>query len=191
VQRHLQRADSPQRPDHGGPAGHVRLHRRHALRRLEVVAAGVKRHALAHQDDRRQIARPGGVVLQDDKAWRRLRSLGHGQQGVHPQRLHLAALQHLHPQTGGIRRGGRRLGQIRRRADVGRQVDQIARQRHTGDHCLGLFNHFLHGRHLLRLHHQIKSLDLGRGFFSLARGLIAVQRQPRAFDHGIGRRRSG
>ena len=53
------RGDQPQRAEHGRPAGHVGVHRRHAVAGLDVQPAGVEGDALADEHDVR--ARPGAA----------------------------------------------------------------------------------------------------------------------------------
>src|SRR5690606_9583001 len=125
--------------EHAGAAAHVELHLVHGRRRLERNAAGVEGKSLADQHVRllRGLA---ALVFEDDQPGRLAAAAGDGQQGAHAQLFHLLLVQHRDLEIlVGLAHGLGLLGEVGRRADVARQVAEIAGQRHArGQRLTGL-----------------------------------------------------
>ena len=109
---------------HRGRAGHVALHRVHAVGRLEVQAAGVERDALADQG---QVglgaARP---VAQPDQPRRPGRAAADGQQAAVAALGQRLLVQHLDADPGALDQRRGLLGEGGGVEQVGRDVDPLA-----------------------------------------------------------------
>ena len=177
MQRHVERGDGSHRADDGGRTGHVGLHPLHTRLGLETVAPCVEGHALADQDDRVQLVGAVCIVLEDDEPRRGVTSLSHAQQRAHIQGLHLLPAQRIHPQLhlSGHLHGD--LGQVGGSADVGRQVDQVTRQRDaSGNDLPGIYPPLHRGHVPLAEDHQLK--QPGQRFWCLLGLLAPVLVQP-------------
>ena len=117
------------RRQHRGGAAHVVLHLVHRRRVLQRDAAGVEGDALADQHHRCAAA-ARAAVFQHDEARRFVAAAGDGQKATHLQAPDPGLIEHAHPQAAPIAalELARLRCQIARRADVGRQVAQIAQQ---------------------------------------------------------------
>ena len=126
VQGQVQQRHSPQGRQHIGGAAHVVFHLPHTVGALQRIAARVEGDAFAHQHDGGKLVGSVLVVLQNDELGRLIAALGHGQQDVHAQFLHLAPFHDADVQA-------RFLGHLHgasrhpaRRGDVGGRGCQVA-----------------------------------------------------------------
>ena len=128
VDRQLQLGDGLHRAEHGRGAGHVALHRQHAVGRLERQPAGIERHALADDGQRRRVLR-AAAIAQHHQPRRPARSLGHGQQRAAAFRSPAASRPRLRlPGRFASATSAARVGERFGIDLVGRLVDQPPRQ---------------------------------------------------------------
>lgn len=80
--------------DHSRRAAHIRLHGGHALVVLDVIAAGVKGDALAHQCHRAVVLRVA-LIAQHDQTGRIDTAPGHCQEAAHTHLLDLEFIENL------------------------------------------------------------------------------------------------
>ncbi len=111
---------------------HVELHLVHPRRLLERDSAGVEGDALADERDRRLVLL-AAPVLEHDQPRRFVGAAGHRQERAHSETADLRYVEDANADAAVLARellrGFREIG---RRADVGRQVRKIARQRGAG-----------------------------------------------------------
>ena len=108
-------------------AGHVELHLVHFGAALERYAAGIEGDALADQHQGLfRLGRAG--VAQHDQLGRLARAGADRQQRAHAQALHVLALEHFDAELELLRDLSRFIGKVGRRAHVGRQVAERARE---------------------------------------------------------------
>ena len=112
--------------DDAGGARHVALHVLHAGSRLDRYAAGVEAHAFADERDRR-IAFLAAIPAHHHDAAVARRALADAEQRVHAKLFHRLDVEHLDRDAELLQRAGA-AGEFFRVEDVGRLVDQIARQ---------------------------------------------------------------
>ena len=123
----LARGEHVHQPGHRGGAAHVALHVLHAGGRLDRHAAGIEDHALADEGDR-LVLRLAAVPLHDHQARRASGALRDAEQRAHAELLHFLFGQHLDLDAERFE-FPRASGELDRPQNVGRLVDEVARQR--------------------------------------------------------------
>jgi len=187
VQRQVQPGRNAQRRDDRGRARHVILHPPHLFARLERDAARIEGHALADQDDRRQV-RAARVVLQDDELRLLLRFLRDGHENAHAERLAFGPAQYLRLESGLLGQGCSLRGYLPWGHVVGRGVDQVARQADARSDGLPAAHARFNGRHMGCVAHQhVQSARVRLPVLRRLRPIPseAVQAEQRPFDSGL------
>ena len=131
VDRRLDFRNRTKRSEHGSSAAHIELHLIHVETGFQRDAAGIERDALADQHIGLRLLALVLHVLEHDEARWLIAAIGHGKERPHAKVLALFAFEHLDHDIGKF--DGQRLrpfGQIRRRADIGRHVAEIAGEVH-------------------------------------------------------------
>src|SRR5207245_4764445 len=117
------------RAQHGRGARFVELHGLHVQRRLDRDTAGIERHALADEDDRRATS---ALILQHDKPWLFGTALPDGEGLAHPFLLFLRAIEIRHAELVLLGELAGLVGEVARRANVARLHLQIPREQIPG-----------------------------------------------------------
>ena len=150
---------------HAGGSRHVVLHLIHFRRRLDGDTAAIEGDALTDQHrGRHRLGRP--AVLQNDKAQRLLRALGHGQEGPHAKLAYLLGAQNFTADLAvlGCQRLGS-LGQQRRCGVIGRPIGPFLGQLHAGAYGDGALKAVLQlARVAGREQNRLQAARLGLGF---------------------------
>ena len=93
IHRQAELRRGPDGRNHRRPARHVRLHLVHLIGRLDGDPTAVEGDPLTDQgDDRTRLLPP--AVFEYDQLRRLVASPGHAQEGIHPEFLHLAGIEH-------------------------------------------------------------------------------------------------
>ena len=136
IERQVERGHDGHRAEDGGGTRHVELHLVHGARVLEGDAAGVEGDALA--DEHHGCTRAAlGLVFEHDELRRLLAALRDREEAAHLLGADVGFLEDADPQRGmasGERTG--LLGEVGRRADIAREVREVAH--HAGAGARGL-----------------------------------------------------
>jgi len=130
VELQAQFADGAEGAQYRAAAAHVVIHLVHVARRLERYAAGIEGDGLADQHDG-LVALLAAVMAQFDEHRRLVAALGHREEGAHAEFFTGGLVHHLALETVGLGQLPGLIREISRRADVGRRVAEVARQRHA------------------------------------------------------------
>src|SRR6266516_2677064 len=154
----LESSEDFERTEDRGGARLVELHVFHVQRRLDRNPAGIERHALADQGDRRSGA---AAVFQDDEARFLGAALRDREERAHPFLLNLREIENRYTELVLLGALARLLSQVRRRAEVPRLHLQIASEQIPGRNRVADAPTRLGLVLVARIHDQLDRFEIG------------------------------